>query len=199
MKSKLIVILFILCKGVLAQDFKSEYRNSTKVWLGIDYTAAKFISSADFPKPFEIMSLMREWNNFVITEASKYDLYTAFQTSKISIDLNQVTNRNAEIDPSKSISDSDYNLDESQAKAIALSYDFSEIDGVALLLVAESYNKRKVEGSYWLVVVQAKTKEVLFTKRYVAAPRGFGLKNYWARTFYNTLDFIEKDIDDRLR
>jgi hypothetical protein len=194
MKSKLIIVLSILCGSVIAQDFKVDYKTANKVWLGIDYTAAKFVGRMDFQKPLDIMSLMPDWNNFVYSEPSKYDLNTTFQTTNIKIELNQVTQKNAEIDPFEAVSDNDFSLDESEAKAIALGYDFSEIDGIAILLVAESYNKRKLEGSYWLVLIDAKTKEFLFVKRYASTPKGFGLKNYWARTFYNALNLIQRDV-----
>lgn len=196
--------LFLFTASVVAfsmssQSFKSIYNKSTKTWLGIDYTATKFIGSVGFTEPTELPSYTEKWNGFVIIEPSKYNLEKAFISQKVGIDLEQANARNAKIDGPANIQDKDYTLSSEEAEQIALAYDYTDIDGVAMMLVAESYDKRNEKGNYWLVIVNAPTKTVIYIKSYSGKAAGFGFRNYWARTFYEVLHDIENDMRKALK
>jgi len=190
---------FLVAMAMNAQSFKSIYNKSAKTWLGIDYTATKFIGSVGFTEPTELPNYTEKWNGFVIIEPSKYNLEKAFISQKVGIDLDQANARNAKIDGPANIQDKDYTMSSEEAEQIALTYDYTGIDGVAMMLVAESYDKRDQKGNYWLVIVDAQTKTVIYIKRYSGKAAGFGFRNYWARSFYEVLGAIEYDLRKALK
>ena len=198
-KSTFLFIALFTVSAVFAQSFKAQFKSANKTWLGIDYTAAKFIGSEGFNAPTELPGFAYKWNQFVFSEADKYNLKKAFYSQNVTINLEQVNERNAKIDGPGNVQETDYTMSEEEAQKIALSYDFSELEGVAIMLVTESYNKLSQKGTYWLVIVDVATKEVIYTKKYVCKAGGFGFKNYWARTFYEALNDIEDDMKRALK
>ncbi|NOX86391.1 MAG: hypothetical protein GXO86_10590 [Chlorobi bacterium] len=59
-------------------------------------------------------------------------------------------------------------------------------------MIAESYSKPNVQGAYYVTFFDIATKKVLSTERMLAKPGGFGLRNYWAKTYYTVLKEVGK-------
>lgn len=163
-------------------------------WIGIDYTKAKFVGSAGFTDPSDLPRFLLAWNDFVITEPDKYDVKKALGTSNVTIDLSHTYQKNETIDTEAMVQEEDFQLSREEAEAVAKSYDLSGLSGTVALLVAECYNKKRLEGSHWLVMIDAQTSEILSAERFVEKPGGFGLRNYWARTIYGLLKSKEKTV-----
>lgn len=163
-------------------------------WIGIDYTHAKFVGAAGFTEPSELPVYLLAWNDFVITEPDKYDVKKALGTSNVTIDLSHTYKKNEALDPEAMIQEEDYQLSQEEAEAVAKSYNLAEVEGVVALLVAECYNKKLLQGSHWLLLMDAQSSEIISAERFVEKPRGFGLRNYWARTIYELLKSKEKSI-----
>ena len=83
---------------------------------------------------------------------------------------------------------------EEQVEEIALSYNLKGIDGLAILYIAECYNKKMLVGSYYLVILDSKTNEIVYNFRFTSNPKGFGIKNYWAKTFFTTLKNTSRQL-----
>src|SRR5690606_40158331 len=95
--------------------------------------------------------------------------------------------------PADKIQEDDFRLTEEQVMEVIRGYELSDLSGTVLLMVAECYNKKRDIGSYWLAEVNAESGEILSTRRLEAKTGGFGIKNYWARTFYNILLDLQKE------
>ena len=176
------------------QSTYSNYADSPKTFLGIDYTSAKFVGSVGFPKTSTIPNYIKQWNNFVLSEPSKYDVAKAFNDSKVTIDLSQTQKRNSTIDTNDIVQELAYSFSSKEAEEIALSYSFKGIKGLAILVVAECYNKPALLGSHYVIIVDTDTKEVIYNKKYSFKPKGFGRKNFWAKTYYSLLKELPKDL-----
>ncbi len=192
---KIINSTSLLVLAFLAMSFSSapKQQEDPMTWLGIDYSAAKFIGAAGFTDPQELPTIIQAWNDFVLTEPKKYNVDAALGSSDVTIDLALTNAKNKDLSPEDMIQEDEHTLTEAQVREVAAGYDLSGIQGVAVLLVAESYNKKLVEGSHWVVKLDAQRGEIQSVERYVAKPRGFGLRNYWAYTIYQTMVKMEKE------
>ncbi|MCT4622893.1 MAG: hypothetical protein N4A46_04660 [Schleiferiaceae bacterium] len=200
MRSFLSILAFVfVVVNVQAQSFKRYYQKSEKTYLGIDYTAARFVGAEGFPTPSDLPKLMNAWNEFVKTEPSKYNVPETFMDGKIEIDLSHAQKANDKIDVYNVVQEDNHTIDKDKAAEVALGYNFDGMSGLAFLFVAECYNKKYLAGSYYLVMVDAETKEVIYNERYVTKPKGFGLKNFWARTLNLMLKEVNKDLKKRLK
>ncbi|MDR7129151.1 hypothetical protein J2X69_001486 [Algoriphagus sp. 4150] len=161
-------------------------------WIGIDYSQAKFVGAAGFTEPGDLPRFLLAWNDFVVTEPDKYDVKKALGTSDVTIDLSYTYQINEGLDTKAMVQEEDHKITREEAETVARSYDLSGIQGTAALLVAECYNKKANKGSHWLILIDAQTSEVVSAEYFVEKPRGFGLRNYWARTIYELLGSKEK-------
>jgi len=83
------------------------------------------------------------------------------------------------------------NYTENDIKSFISSYKTSDKEGIGILFLAESLNKTREEGVFHFVVINLKTKELLFHERLNGKPRGFGLRNYWAGSIYKIIKEIK--------
>lgn len=162
-------------------------------WIGIDYSQTKFVGKAGFPDPASLPIYLQAWNDFVLTEPDKYDLKAALGYPNLTIDLKKTNAVNSALSPADQVQEDEFQLSKEEAEAVAQSYDLSDMDGVAVLMVAECYSKKRDRGSYWLVELEADSGRVLSSRRLEAKTGGFGLRNYWARTFYGVLEELGKE------
>lgn len=170
----------------------TSLQESPYTWVGIDYSHTKFVGADGFPEPGNLPRMMLAWNDFVITEPEKYDVKKLLKTSQVKIDLSYTYQKNGDLDTYKMIDEMGQSLNQEEVAEIVKTYDFSELEGTVVMLVAECYNKKANEGSHWLVMVDPSSGKVLSSERYVEKPGGFGLRNYWARTIYELFKSREK-------
>lgn len=168
-------------------------KEETVIWIGIDYSAAKFVGLAGFPEPGDLSKYLLAWNDFVITEPDKYDVKKALGVPAVKIDLSYTYAKNEGLDTESMVQEEDYKLSREEVEAVAKSYDLSTLSGTVVMLVAECYNKKTLKGSHWLVMMNADNSEILSAERFVEKPRGFGLRNFWARTIYELLETKRKN------
>jgi hypothetical protein len=80
------------------------------------------------------------------------------------------------------------NLDEAVA-----SWPISSTDGMALMVVAERYAKMEDAACVWPVYFDLASREVLWTERRCAPPRGIGFRNYWLNPLVSIVKDVVKD------
>lgn len=91
-------------------------------------------------------------------------------------------------------------LDKKQLENIVKTYELEiASEGVAVVYVVESLNKTALEAMVNVVFFDISTRAILWTKRYSAPPRGFGLRNYWAYAFYKIMQTSGKDYQAALK
>jgi hypothetical protein len=79
-------------------------------------------------------------------------------------------------------------LEQADIQGIVNTYNLREgASGIGLVFIVESLSKPNVKGAYWVTFFDAKTKKVISTERYLGKAGGFGLRNYWAKSYYNVM------------
>ncbi|MCO5260063.1 MAG: hypothetical protein M9916_07965 [Crocinitomicaceae bacterium] len=201
MKKTLIIIWLTLVPSLIfCQKIEDLFQSSsTKItWLGIDFSHVKLIG--DFSQIWGIgstdgASIKTEyfpaWNNMVYKEPDKYNLIATFRKENIEVNLKDISQINSitPLEDMEALKSPNYTKDDIQK--FIQSYNFSEKEGIGLLLVAESLNKLQEMAIYHFVAIDLSNNNILLYDLFHSKAGGFGLRNYWAKTFYYTLDQIK--------
>lgn len=197
MKKTILTFLASLLFASLSfgQSSSDVQHAETWTWFGIDYTQCYFLTPMDFPSVSDLESKIKAWNDLVLYERAKFLDKNLLGRNTIFY-LDAVENRNKEIDVRSRITDDGFlssHMESTQIQDIINSYDIPEdMEGIGLVLIAESYSKPNVKGSYYVTFFDITTKKVLITERMLGKPSGFGLRNYWAGSYNNVLKAIGK-------
>ena len=199
MNRQTIVFIFaiMLTMPAFAQT-KSEIfdPNSEVTWLGLDFSAAKFIGDRErLGSESDLHHLLDALNELMVKEADKYNVAAALQKKKVEYATDVTTEHNAGLDVLAMISPDGkdhVHLSPDGVQEIISAYDFKGNSGTGMMLNVESLNKLVEEGSFWVTFVNMANKEVLFTERLTAPPSGFGMRNFWAGSVNGVLTKIKK-------
>ena len=162
-------------------------------WYGLDFSNVKLIGSEGFTDPYAIKNrFFNSWNNLTITETEKYDIAGFFHKSSVENDLSIIKERNQLPDPDELVINTDYSFGEDEVIKIISEYDITGKEGIGLVFIMESFNKNEELGSMWVSFFDIETKEVLLSKKMNGKPGGFGIRNYWAKSFYNVMKNVGK-------
>jgi hypothetical protein len=197
---KLIVTLFIALSGftMKAQTVNDIFEPNTKItWLGLDMTGAIFIGDREkWGSQSDIQNTIKSWNDLFLREKDKFNV-TAMLRKKTPVEfkLDITQNHNAELDISNILSEKSadhIHLRKDGVEQIAAAYNYEGLTGIGLMFNVESFNKTNNEGSLWVTFVNMATGEVLLTERMTAAPRGAGVRNYWAGAVFEIMEQVKK-------
>ncbi|PLW94677.1 MAG: hypothetical protein C0591_12290 [Marinilabiliales bacterium] len=199
MKKSLVILLAAFLAAATSFGQKSDISNAKSwTWLGIDYTHCYFITSMDFIDADDLLSKTKAWNNLVYTEREKY-IEKALEGKNVTFSADMIKDMNMEIDMESRITNDESlykHLDPTQAEQIVSNYKIpDDLSGVGLVFIAESYSKPEEAGAYYVTFIDLSTKKVLSTERMTGKAKGFGLRNYWAYTFYKVLQEIGKKYE----
>jgi hypothetical protein len=162
----------------------------------LDFTSTKFIGDREkFGSESDVRHLLDAWNALIINEPDKYDVARAVDRKKVENATDVTKDHNAELDVMSMFSDEqkDYlRLKPSDVEQIVGEYDFKGKSGIGLMFIVESFSKPNEEGSIWVTFINMDNKEVLFSERMAAPPKGFGMRNFWAGCVYGILSKMEK-------
>jgi hypothetical protein len=190
MKSKLLALSLLLTIGVSAISFSQGNKKTADiknvVWLGVDFTAAKFTAVAE-SADIIVNQYIPAINTLVITEQSKYDFKKFLKLSQVTNDISLANEFNSKIDPSQLVTTNDYKFEMDKVKDIIKKYDVKDKSGTGLIFVAESLNKNLKSASYYVCFFDLKTKEVIECTKKTGAVTGIGFRNYWASSIYAIL------------
>jgi hypothetical protein len=199
MKKSILLLLAVFYLSTISFGQSSAVSNAKDwTWLGIDYTHCYFITSIDFIDPDDLLSKTKAWNNLVYAEREKY-IEKTIENKNVTFSTDLIKARNIKIDMKAKITDdvSLYkHLDQAQIDDIIKSYKIpDDLSGVGLVLIAESYSKPEEAGAYFVTFLDLDTKKVLSTERMSGKAKGFGLRNYWANSFYRVLKEIGEEYN----
>lgn len=176
-------------------QFVNFLKSKEILWLGIDFSKAKFTHHGfDFTQ--EIMRFyFNEWNMLIISDQKKYDIRLSFRKPVMSYDLSMVTKRNKTLKNNSLICEN-INLSTVYSDEDICNYiqnlDIPTIHQYALLFIVESFDNNSKTGTTWVTIINTTDKTPVLCEKFLKTPSGFGTKNYWARTFYNLLFDIKK-------
>lgn len=193
---KKILILFaavVLTLNLNAQT-ESDVRTASEwTWFGIDYTQCYFLTKMDFPSVSDLESKIAAWNQLPMLEREKFFVKT-LPGKDINFSTEWIEEINSKIDVKSRLSNDNFlatHIESSQIQEIVEAYEIpADLSGIGLVLIAESYSKPNVKGAYYATFFDIGTKKVISTKRVLGKAKGFGLKNYWANSYYLALKEI---------
>jgi hypothetical protein len=198
MKFYKLIALFIMSSAAAFAQTKSDVfkEDVTVTWLGLDFTSAKFIGDREkFGSESDVRHLLDAWNALIINEPEKFDVARAIDRKKVENAPDVTKDHNAELDVMSMFTDEqkDYlHVKPSDVEEIVAGYDFKGKSGIGLMFIVESFSKTNEEGSIWVTFINMDSKEVLFSERMTAPPKGFGMRNFWAGCVYGILQKMEK-------
>ncbi|NJM24964.1 MAG: hypothetical protein HC859_05085 [Bacteroidia bacterium] len=139
--------------------------------------------------------LLERWNDLIINEPDKYDVAGAIAKKEVINAIEVTKNMNANVDPTELFSEksADFlHLKPADVESIIGNYDFANLSGIGLMFVVESFNKINEQASVYVAFIDLSSGQIIFTERVQAAPRGFGMRNYWAGAIFEMLSKMKK-------
>lgn len=182
--------LMIFGSALFSQSTADISKAKELTWFGIDYTNCYYLTPMDFPSVSDLEAKIGAWNDLVLLEREKF-LDKPFGGKKFNFAVDMIKEKNAEIDVKSRLSEDGFkttHLEVSMIQDIVNSYFIDEdMTGIGLILIAESYSKPNVKGSYYVTFFDIASRKVISTERLLGKPSGFGLRNYWAGSYYSVL------------
>jgi hypothetical protein len=203
MKTNFIFLLAVAINLSLAGQSKREALETNSIlWFGLDFSEARFTGKFDFKSPYELKEkYIPQWNQLMLHEAEKYNIRQFYRKTDVKSDFGDVYRNNEAIDETQIILGAEgisYEITEETIQKIVSGY-VTEYDGYGLVLIVENFNKIQVKASVWVTFFYIPTKEVVFTKRVIAEPAGFGLRNYWAGAIHNIMKISSTSMEEWLQ
>jgi len=194
--------------SAFAQSAKDIFEKREIVFLGIDFSQARFIGSGEFHDHYEIKNkYIPAWNNLILEERDKYDVKKYFRMDDVEHEFDVVRALHDDIDVEEKVINSDHELSEEDIQKAVKEYNFNadNVDTdkkIGLVFIAEYLMKFKEDediepiGSYWVTFFDTESRKVLLTERMKGEPGGFGFRNYWARTYYNVMQNAKEKVKE---
>jgi hypothetical protein len=183
--------------GLLVLSFVQSYAQNTLadvfsgkakvVFLGLDFTQAKYIGSPGFTDPNAIQNQhMVSWNTLIEAEPKKFSLEKPLKlrADQYSAKVADMIKHNKNVNVADNIINESYTLTEDQARKAVSKYALSEKEGVGVVYVVESLNKTLEKMTVWVTFIDLSTRKILLIEKVEGKAAGFGFRNYWAGAVY---------------
>ena len=171
-----------------AQYFEEFLQAKEILWLGIDFSHAKF-TRKDFNYTPEILRYyFNDWNMLIISDQKKYDIRLSFRKPIMAYDLSVISKLNKSIKPSTILRDNIGIQDlitEDQVCAYIASLHVPTSHRFGLFFLVESFDGSSKTGAVWVIIMDTIMKAPVLCEKFLKIPGGFGTKSYWGRVFYN--------------
>lgn len=164
------------------------------LWVGINFSKAKFTRSGfDFTQ--EIMQhYFHEWNMLILNDQKKYDIRMSFRKPVMEYNLSSITKLNKTVKIgeliTRNIGTKDVYSDDQMVQYLS-KLSLPKTLPFALMFVVESFDASVKTAAIWVTITKTDTQEVVLCEKFLKKPAGFGTRNYWARTFYNVFFDIQ--------
>lgn len=160
-------------------------------FLGIDFTHAKCYGE----ERFNAADLAGRINDLVDLEHEKYNLTEAFKKHFVDLKFNLTRKLDSTINDDKFFTnkpDELNKLSKNDVLKIVADYDLSGYEkGVGFVFIVDNLNKQYAEEVMWCVFIDMGTNSVIFAEKANGVAGGFGMRNYWARPFYEVIKDIK--------
>ena len=193
----LVILTAFGCKAQTVQDIfgNTDY---TVTWFGIDYSHAKIVGSLGVfggNTPVSATDLRDRyypaWNYLILDEPEKFDIAKMIWRKNVINDISIIKqlNASARMD-SVEVPITPYYMIQDIQKFIS-AYPIENKAGIGLVFIAESMNKTRDEAFYHVVFFNMTNKEILLQERMRGTPHGLGIRNHWAGSYYQIMDYIK--------
>ncbi len=138
--------------------------------------------------PEQTLGALSEINGLFISEMDKYDIRKFLKKNVDNMDVDVSVKQTLNRDP-KTLET--YNeterLSVDTIKNVIKGLELKENKGYGLMIFADFLNKKKQVGIYQYVFFDIASREIVETWEATGEAGGFGFRNYWAKSVYNTL------------
>ncbi len=191
MKKTLLLLLTVFCMSLSnAQDASKVFSSPTLVWYGLDLTMIKLIGLKD-ESPHKVRDeYFKPWCDAINNET---DLAKAFQKKGLIKDLVGVFKANLGRETENMASDDDKDLSPSaiadRIKGVSVG---QKKEGLAAVVIVQSFNKTTQEATAWTVFFDIATHNVLLAKKVTGKASGGNAKAAWTAALKDIFSKIEK-------
>lgn len=178
-----------------------DFLNTKEVlWVGINFSKAKFTRNGFSFTQEGMQHLFNEWNMMILNDQKKYDIRMSFRKPVMQYDLSVVTKLNKSLRTNDVLTNYIRIKDvytEDQICQYASELPMPSTLKYALTFMVESFNAGVKSAAIWVVVMSTETREVVLCEKFLKKPAGIGTRNYWGRTFYNVFYEIQSNAFKR--
>ncbi len=175
-------------------------------WLGIDFSHAKFIGDfAQFntsgnkgPAGLRDEFFVR-WNDLIMKEPAKYDIAGMLRKGGVGMDFRMINKVNAATAPENMPAMEGVEFSKEDIQGFINNYSMEPNEGVGIMFVCEYLNKMQAFGVYHVVILNLSTKEILIHERLGGKAGGIGLRNYWARSYFEVIKQVKSSYFNHWR
>ncbi|MEG1553478.1 MAG: hypothetical protein RSB93_00765 [Rikenellaceae bacterium] len=178
MKKLLTVVMMLAIVSVCAAQGKNKTEKVKVDFYGIDFTDVNVIGANETSEKF--IDAFEQINGLFFSEASKYNVAEFFNLEVASTDTETATDQLDSLQNVKFKNQKHSNVD---INKIVAAYPESDING--FLIIAKELNKGANTGTFIAVMFNGQTKQILSQKEFTGKAHGFGLRNFWAGSFYD--------------
>ena len=188
MKKLILFICIIFSMSAFAQDKAKQKEITAVTFYGIDFSNVKVYGASE--SPYDFKAAFYSINQLFVTEAKKYNVAKFFQKD-VTTNIKAVSDLVSNI-PTDGlmIHSDDYKISDAELKTMIKNFPAEEKEGVGLILVAELLDKAQARGHYHIVFFDLKTREIIDTWKADEKARGFGLRNFWARSAHQVMSKV---------
>ena len=124
-----------------------------------------------------------------MAEASKYDVKGALDKKYMVNDISPVEARNKTVTGDSLVTFSlEYKLDPSLIAPAIKTYNGLATEGIGVCYFVECFDNNNEVASYYVVLFDIASKNILYMDRVTGKPGGGNLKTYWAGAFRGAVD-----------
>lgn len=170
-------------------------RDEKLVWLGLDFTAARFVGDLrGWGSELHTHHIVNSLNNLMIKESRKFDMADALNRRRIDNEIETTIDHNRQLNLENAIDERLHGhfLDHHDIQQVVNTYDFKGLTGTGVIFIVEAFNKPAMEAAVWVTFVDLETKQILFSRKMIEEPVGFGVRNFWAGSIYKIMKQIKK-------
>lgn len=191
---KKIVLFSLLLVSTLsfAQSKNALKDVSEVVFYGVDFSIVGIVGAEE--EGYKFIESFGKINELMQREYSKYvkPLGKKTNVNIISVDLEPVAEKNAAM-TNKSLNRASEvaPVEEPAIKKVLDGLNIKRTEGYGVILIAEELNKPQNRGIYELVFFNIANKEIITHAKISGKAKGFGLRNFWANSIYNSINKIK--------
>lgn len=189
-KLSFILTALLVSSQLFAQSTMADLFNgkANVVFLGVDFTHAKYVGKAGFTDPTAIKNQhINSWNLLIEAEPKKFSLEKPLKLKsdqyQSKVEDMVAFNKSAEVEGN--ITEEAHTITEDQVKKAVAGYNLSEKSGIGVVYIAENLSKTDERLTAWVTFIDLSTKKVIYTEHMEGKAGGFGFRNYWAGAVYN--------------
>ncbi|MCR5568989.1 MAG: hypothetical protein K6G31_06915 [Paludibacteraceae bacterium] len=190
MNKRIFIISLVLAFSSLAGYAKKKGNEASVVdsytFYGVNYSKCHTYGWGENPE--QTISALAEISRLFVSEMSKYDLQKFLEKRVDNYDVEVSVKQTLAKDP-KTLET--YNQDDRLSfdtiQAVVRGLELKDSTGYGLMIFGDFLNKKDKVGIYQYVFFDIATREIVEKWEAEGEPGGFGLRNYWAKSVYNTL------------